>query len=115
MANRDGVYFDARRGYGGQSRTAERLLDTRPFQDVMFIGWVTSLQSSRHGAGALALRRILERFDEAGVKMTGLIVLPDDDVFVPRLMNYYGRFGFEPVQLEEPYGGSAYPIMARWS
>ena len=113
IANRDGVYDDARRGYGGQSRTAARLFDLLSFREVDRIGWVSSFQSDRRGSGASALQRLLYRFDEAAVEVTGLIVFPDDDIFVPRLVSYYGRFGFEPIDLEEQYGSSDYPILVR--
>lgn len=116
IADRHGVEFDAGRGYGGQSRTARRLLDQPSMRNVEHIAWVTSLQSKRRGSGAAALRKILDRFDEAGAEVTGLIVLPDDDAFVPRLVWYYRRFGFgfEPADPHESYAATDFPIMLRW-
>ena len=52
---------------------------------------------------------------EAGADVVGLLVMPDDDAFIARLMRHYGRFGFRPLEdvAEEPNEDAekSYPIM----
>lgn len=108
IADPEGVRHDARRGFGGQSKTAERLLQVPAFAHIERIGWVTSLKATRRGAGAAALRSLLERFDDTRVDITGLIALPDDDIYLSRLIDYYQRFGFRIVA-----DADNYPVMVR--
>ena len=110
VADPEGVFQEARRGFGGQARTVDRLLQERAFAHVERVGWVTSLQATRRGAGAPALQSLLDRFSDADVDFVGLIAMPDDDSYLPRLIDYYRRFGFEVVAHANDYG---YPIMVR--
>lgn len=84
IADRDGIYEDSRRGYGGQARTVDRLLNEGlpALADVERLGWITTLKATRRGAGALALQTIIERFVNEDVDAIGLIALPDDDAFL---------------------------------
>lgn len=108
IADPEGVSHEARRGFGGQARTADRILQERAFARVERIGWVANLKATRRGAGALALQSLLDRFFVAEANLVGLIELPDDDSYLPRLIDYYRRFGFEVVADHDDY-----PVMAR--
>ena len=109
IADREGVFHEARRGFGGQARTVDRLINDPTFRNAERIGWITAVKSRGDGAGALVIRKLLEQLDDAGADVVGLIVLPDDDAYVPRLLSYYRRFEFEPIA----DGADDYPIMAR--
>ena len=110
VADREGVFHEAYRGYGGQAYTAHRVLESRRFSNVERMAWITTVRSVQRGAGAAALHAMLEKFDRAGVEVVGLIVVPDDDAYLERLVDYYRRFGFEELP------GGAFgpdPVMVR--
>ena len=108
IADREGIFHDSRRGYGGQARTVDRLFaeGLPALAGVDRLGWVTSLKASRRGTGSLALQSLIERFAAEHVDAIGLIALPDDDAFLERLINYYRRHGFEIIADYD-----AYPVM----
>ena len=110
IATREGIEDDAQRGFGGQSRTARRVFDARPFDRCRIFGWVTYVRSTRPGGSRPVIEALLEKMVDADVDVVGLLVLPDDDAFIPRLMRYYATFGFVPFD-DEPYGETAYPVM----
>ena len=103
VADRDGIYDDARRGFGGQSRTAERVFEARAFDRCRIFGWVTGVRSFTAGASRPAINALLAAMERAGACAIGLLVLPDDDAFVDRLTRHYARSDFELFD-EEPYG-----------
>ena len=111
VADREGVFHEAHRGFGGQARVADRVLESRGFRNVERVAWIATVRSVRRGAGAAALWTMLERFDRAGVDIVGLIVVPDDEAYLERLIDYYGRFGFE--ELSGAFGPD--PVMIRRS
>ena len=108
VADREGVHHEARRGFGGQARTTTRLLQEPAFAHVERVGWVANLKATRRGTGALVLQTLLDRFFDADVDFVGPIALPDDDRYLPRLIDYYRRFGFEIVA-----DADSYPVMVR--
>ena len=118
IADRDGIFQDSRRGFGGQSRTAAVVFDDAVFDRCALFGWVTSVRSFIPGGSQPVLSALLHQMQDAGVDVVGLLVLPDDEAFIPRLIQYYGRFGFvllddfaaDAVSREIHNG---YPIMVR--
>ena len=106
IGDREGVYSESR--CGGQACTVSRLFsEGHPaLADVERIGWISHLKSRQRGAGGLALQSIIYRFIAEDVDAIGLIALPDDEAFLPRLINYYRRHGFEIIADYD-----AYPVM----
>ena len=109
LADRDGIFEDSRRGFGGQSRTALNVFDADHFNRCQTFGWITSVRSEVRGAARPVLEEMITKLDERGADVVGLMVLPDDDRFIERLTRYYGTFGFEVEGDEgDEYG---YPVM----
>lgn len=97
IADREGIRHDSNRGFGGQSRTALKVFRDRLFHRCELFGWVTNVRSFSPGASGPVLSELLRQMEEASVDAVGLLVLPDDEAFIPRLITHYGRFGFVPL------------------